>query len=124
MPISRFADWDSFLIAPGATDSPVAFCADLSPGSVLSAYRHGIVPFPAATEYLRDVNEFRYEDEVDAGLIGLVGDDDPYWAAWWCPDPRPLIGVGEVHPTSTLTIRSVKPGSASAGSSSPGLPTP
>jgi leucyl/phenylalanyl-tRNA--protein transferase len=97
MTISRFPDWDSFEIAPGAADYPVAFCADLGPASVLSAYRHGIVPFPAATEYLRDVNEFRYEDEVDAGLIGLVGDNDPYWTAWWCPDPRPLIGVGEVH---------------------------
>jgi leucyl/phenylalanyl-tRNA---protein transferase len=99
MPVSRFPDWDAFAIAPDATDCPVAFCGDLSPASVLGAYRHGIVPFPAATEYLRDVNEFRYEDEVDAGLIGLVGDadDDPYWAAWWCPDPRPLIGVGDVH---------------------------
>jgi leucyl/phenylalanyl-tRNA---protein transferase len=99
MPVSRFPDWDSFEIGPGAADCPVAFCGDLSPDSVLSAYRRGIVPLPAATEYLRDVNEFRYEDEVTAGLIGLVGDtgDDPYWAAWWCPDPRPLIGVGEVH---------------------------
>jgi leucyl/phenylalanyl-tRNA---protein transferase len=99
MAISRFPDWDRFELAPGAVDGPVAFCGDLSPDSLLSAYQHGIVPFPAATEYLRDVNEFRYEDEVAAGLIGLVGDtgDDPYRAAWWCPDPRPLIEVGEVH---------------------------
>jgi leucyl/phenylalanyl-tRNA--protein transferase len=99
MPISRFPDWERFEMAPGAVDCPVAFCADLSPDNVLSAYQHGIVPFPAASEYLRDVNEFRYEGDVAAGLIGLVGDtgDDPYWAAWWCPDPRPLIGVGEVH---------------------------
>jgi leucyl/phenylalanyl-tRNA--protein transferase len=99
MPISRFPDWDRFELAPGAVDCPVAFCADLSPASVLSAYRRGIVPFPAATGYLRDVNEFRYEDQVNAGLIGLVGapGDDPYWAAWWSPDPRPLIAVDEVH---------------------------
>ncbi|HEY1624131.1 MAG TPA: leucyl/phenylalanyl-tRNA--protein transferase [Streptosporangiaceae bacterium] len=99
MPISRVPDWDSFEIAPEAVDCPVAFCADLSPDSVLTAYRRGIVPFPAATEYLRDVNEFRYEDAVESGLIGLVGapDEDPYWAAWWCPDPRPLIGVDGVH---------------------------
>ena len=99
MPVRRFPDWDNFEIATGAVDCPVAFGADLSPASVLNAYRHGIVPLPAATEYLRDLNEFRYEDEVAAGLIGLVGDtgDDPYRAAWWCPDPRPLIGVGEVH---------------------------
>jgi leucyl/phenylalanyl-tRNA---protein transferase len=66
---------------------------------VLCAYRRGIVPLPAADEYLRDINEFRYEDQVAAGLIGLVGDDgdDPYWAAWWCPDPRPVIALDEVH---------------------------
>jgi leucyl/phenylalanyl-tRNA---protein transferase len=95
----RYPDWDSFRMAPDMVDGPIAFCADLSPDSVLGAYRHGIVPFPAATEYLRDLNEFRYEDGVAAGQIGLVGDagDDPYWAAWWCPDPRPLIGVDEVH---------------------------
>ena len=22
---------------------------------------------------------------------------DPYWVAWWSPDPRPVIGVGHVH---------------------------
>jgi leucyl/phenylalanyl-tRNA---protein transferase len=99
MAARRFPGWDGFEPAPGAVDCPVAFCADLSPGSVLGAYRRGIVPFPAATEYLRDVNEFKYEDEVAAGLIALVGDpaDDPYWAAWWSPDPRPLIEVGDVH---------------------------
>ena len=21
----------------------------------------------------------------------------PYWVAWWSPDPRPVISVGEVH---------------------------
>jgi leucyl/phenylalanyl-tRNA---protein transferase len=36
---------------------------------------------------------------VAAGTIALVGDEgaDPYWAAWWSPDPRPVIGAGEVH---------------------------
>ena len=66
---------------------------------MLAACRRGIVPFPAADEYLRDINEFRYEQRVADGLIGIVGDpaDDPYRAAWWCPDPRPVIDVGGVH---------------------------
>jgi leucyl/phenylalanyl-tRNA--protein transferase len=107
MPASRYPDWESFTFPaappdPGSGDGgdrPVAFCADLSPASVLGAYRRGIVPLPASDDYVRTLNEFRYEVEVAAGTIGIVGDeeDDPYWAAWWSPDPRPVIGVGHVH---------------------------
>jgi leucyl/phenylalanyl-tRNA--protein transferase len=99
MPVSRFPDWESFKITPNARDCPVAFCADLSPDSVLGAYKNGIFPFPAPDEYARNVNEFRYEDRVSDGVIGLVGSahDDPYWVAWWSPDPRPVIKVGNVH---------------------------
>ena len=84
---------------PGADDAPVAFCADLSPASVLGAYRRGIIPLPASDEYFRTLNEFRYEDQVAAGTIAIVGDEaaDPYWVAWWSPDPRPVIGAGDVH---------------------------
>ena len=68
---------------------------------MLSAYRHGLIPFPAPDEYHRTLNEVRYEDQVAAGLIGLIGADgngtDPYTVAWWCPDPRPVIAAGQVH---------------------------
>jgi leucyl/phenylalanyl-tRNA--protein transferase len=99
MTVTRHRDWASLEIAPGAGGIPVAFCADLSPASILGAYRRGIFPFPAADEYARDVNEFRYEDQVADGLISLVGDPggDPYRVAWWSPDPRPVIAVGRVH---------------------------
>lgn len=97
MPVSYFPDWDSFEIAASAGDMPVAFCGDLSPASLLSAYRRGIVPLPAGSEYARDIIEFQYEEQVENGLIAVVGDADPYLAAWWCPDPRPVIGVADVH---------------------------
>lgn len=97
MPVSYFPDWDSFRIPAGAGDVPVAFCGDLSPASVLGAYRHGIVPLPVDSEYARDITEFRYEEQVAAGLIAVVADTDPYLAAWWCPDPRPVIGADSVH---------------------------
>ncbi|MFY9931889.1 MAG: leucyl/phenylalanyl-tRNA--protein transferase [Streptosporangiaceae bacterium] len=101
MPVSRYPDWASF--ASGAelspADGPVAFGADLSPASVLGAYRHGLIPLPAPDEYFRTLNEVRYEDLVADGTIAMVGreDSDPYWVAWWSPDPRPVIGVGQVH---------------------------
>jgi leucyl/phenylalanyl-tRNA--protein transferase len=99
MTVRHYPDWESFTIAPSARDCPVAFGADLSPGSVLGAYKNGIFPLPAPHEYARDVNEFRYEDQVSDGVIALVGStgDDPYRVAWWSPDPRPVIKAGSVH---------------------------
>ena len=96
MPVSRYRDWESFEFQP-PDGGPVAFSADLSPASVLAAYRRGIIPLPAPDEYFRTLNEFRYGQQVEAGAIGLVGGGDSYWAAWWSPDPRPVIGVGQVH---------------------------
>jgi leucyl/phenylalanyl-tRNA--protein transferase len=95
-----YPDWDSFRLSAEVTDGPVAFGADLRPDSVLSAYRHGIIPFPAADEYHRTLHEVRYEDQVAAGLIGLVGDPaagDPYAVAWWSPDPRLVLAADRVH---------------------------
>jgi leucyl/phenylalanyl-tRNA--protein transferase len=99
MPVRRYPDWESFDFAGTAVDGPVAFGADLSPASVLGAYRRGIIPLPAADEHLRAINEFRYEDLVAGGTIALVGalHGDPYRVAWWSPDPRPVIGAGRVH---------------------------
>src|SRR5450756_2816643 len=104
MRASRYRDWASFTFpvgcaAAGSGGAPVAFCADLSPASVLGAYRRGIIPMPAPDEYFRTLNEVRFEDQVRSGTIGIVGSeaDDPYWVAWWSPDPRPVIDVGGVH---------------------------
>jgi leucyl/phenylalanyl-tRNA--protein transferase len=96
----RYPDWEALEIGPdGPAGLPVAFCADLSPASVLGAYRRGLFPMPAPDEQFRAINEFQYEDLVADGTIGLVGrqDGDPYWVAWWSPDPRPVIGTGGVH---------------------------
>jgi len=103
MSASRYSDWASVELPPSpdaaGSDRPVAFCADLSPGSVLAAYRRGVFPMPAPGDYWRDLNEIRYEDQVAAGTIAIVGDDraDPYQVAWWSPDPRPVIAARGVH---------------------------
>ena len=103
MPASRYPGWESFRFpapaADGDGDGPVAFCPDLSPASVLGAYQRGIIPLPASKDYFSILSEFRYEDQVAAGSIAVVGDGRgyPYSVAWWSPDPRPVIGVGAVH---------------------------
>ena len=99
MPVSHYPDWDAFEIGSRPADRPVAFCANLSPASVLGAYRHGVFPFPAPDEYMRNFHEFRHEQDVADGVIAIVGaaDEDPYWAAWWSPDPRPVLEVASVH---------------------------
>ena len=76
MPVSHYPDWASFEIGSRRADRPVAFCADLSPASVLGAYRHGVLPFPAADEYVRDIHEFRHEQDVANGVIAIVGTVD------------------------------------------------
>jgi hypothetical protein len=112
-PPVRYPDWESLEIVPGLGSLgpggsggsgglglgglPVAFCADLSPASVLGAYRRGVIPMPAPDEHFRTVNEYRYEDLVADGTIAVVGRGDPYWVAWWSPDPRPVILAGGVH---------------------------
>jgi len=101
MPVRRYPGWAELRFPPAtAADTPVAFCADLSPASVLDAYRHGIIPIPAPDEFFRTVNEVKYEDQVADGTIAVVGGDardDPYWVAWWSPDPRPVIAAGHAH---------------------------
>jgi leucyl/phenylalanyl-tRNA--protein transferase len=99
MPVTHYPDWDSFEVGSRPADRPVAFCSDLSPESVLGACRHGLIPFPAADEYVRNVHEFRYEQDVADGVIGIVGsmDEDPYWAAWWSPDPRLVLEAANIH---------------------------
>lgn len=102
MPASRYPDWESFEFPAGLAGSagqPVAFCADLSPASVLGACRRGVIPLPAPDEYFRTLNEVRYEDQVADGAIAVVGAErgDPYWAAWWSPDPRLVLAADGVH---------------------------
>ena len=99
MAVSSYSDWASLDMSSAPADSPVAFCGDLSPASLLGAYKRGIVPFPANDEYSRNIEEFRYEDKVAEGVIAMVGSDrgDPFSVAWWSPDPRLVMKVGSSH---------------------------
>ena len=90
----RYPDWASLEIGPaglsGTGDFPVAFCADLSPASVLGAYWRGLFPMPAPDEQFRTINEVRYEDLVADGTIGLVGSGAATRTGW--RGGRPIRG--------------------------------
>ncbi|GAA1217520.1 hypothetical protein GCM10009665_04220 [Kitasatospora nipponensis] len=99
--------WDALDLAGAPGDAPAAFCADLSSEGLLAAYRCGLFPLPAADEYARSLNEVLFEDQVAAGAIALLGEDDqtPYRVAWWSPDPRPVIRLDRVRLGSRLARR-------------------
>lgn len=79
-------------------EGPVAFGDDLSPQTLIDAYRHGLYPFPAGTDEQRLLNEMMYESEVASGSVKVLdGSAEPYAVAWCSPDPRPLILVGQAR---------------------------
>ncbi|HEV2780417.1 MAG TPA: leucyl/phenylalanyl-tRNA--protein transferase [Actinophytocola sp.] len=86
--------WESLDLSGAAADGPVAFHDDLSPATLLEAYRHGLYPFPADTEEQRLLHEITAEIGIAAGQITVLdGGADPYAVAWCSPDPRPVIPV-------------------------------
>ncbi|GJF27749.1 leucyl/phenylalanyl-tRNA--protein transferase [Kitasatospora sp. NE20-6] len=90
--------WPTVDLGRAPADAPAAFCADLTPDSLLAGYRAGAFPLPAADQYALWMNEARHEDEVAAGTVAAPADDaadgTAYGVAWWCPDPRPVIRPG------------------------------
>lgn len=65
---------------PATADSEdlIAVGADLAPGTMLSAYRRGLFPMGVGP-----------------------GGSDPI--GWWCPDPRGVIGPGDLHVSRSLS---------------------
>jgi leucyl/phenylalanyl-tRNA--protein transferase len=86
--------WASVELADAPAEGPVAFHDDLSPRSILDAYRHGLYPFPADTDEQRLLHEILFEAEIAARRVRVLdGIGDPYAVAWYSPDPRPIIVV-------------------------------
>lgn len=105
--VNRCPDWEALDVRKAAPDGPVAFSADLSPASLLAAYRAGVYPFPASDEYTRVLNEVVFAEQVEEGHIPLVGEEsaDPYAVSWWSPDPRPVLPVSAAHLSRSLARR-------------------
>ncbi|MET9182766.1 leucyl/phenylalanyl-tRNA--protein transferase [Kitasatospora aureofaciens] len=93
-------------LQPADGERPVAFGGVLGPEQLLTAYRYGLFPLPAADEYASAYNEAVYGEAVEAGEVVLLpGAEDPYALAWWSPDPRPVLRPGEVRLPRRLARR-------------------
>ncbi|NUJ99550.1 leucyl/phenylalanyl-tRNA--protein transferase [Streptomyces lunaelactis] len=97
--VTRCDSWRSLDLSSASAGGPVAFCADLSPETILEGYRAGLYPFPAQDAYACELNEALFEANVAAGSIAIVGSGErnPYEVAWWSPDPRPVAPPGGIH---------------------------
>ncbi|MFH9348989.1 leucyl/phenylalanyl-tRNA--protein transferase [Kitasatospora sp. NPDC017646] len=87
-------------------ERPVAFGGELGPERLLTAYRYGLFPLPAADEYASAYNEAVYAGAVEAGEVAVLpGAEDPYTLAWWSPDPRPVLRPAQVRLPRRLARR-------------------
>ncbi|MEV0899967.1 leucyl/phenylalanyl-tRNA--protein transferase [Actinoplanes sp. NPDC049802] len=102
-PVRPRSVWHHLDLTRAPADGPVAFGDDLSPRTLLDAYRRGLYPFPAPGLEHQLLNELSHADEVASGRIALqTGSRDPYSVAWCSPDPRPVITVPGAHVQRSL----------------------
>lgn len=91
--IGTATPWQTFDLTDAPVEGPVAFHNDLSPHTLLDAYRHGLYPFPNEADEQKIMIELTYE-----GKVPVLGERaDPYAVAWCSPDPRPVIFVDQLH---------------------------
>lgn len=96
-PVRPQSAWERLDLTAAPADGPVAFGDDLSPCSLLDAYRQGLYPFPSTTVEHQLINELTYEPDVAAGRVALqTSSREPYGVAWCSPDPRPVIPIAQV----------------------------
>lgn len=77
---------------------PVAVGADLSPATLLSAYREGMFVFPSGDGRRLAHLEANYGADLRSGRIAVLGDSWPGFSLpWFDPDPRPVLRPRDVH---------------------------
>lgn len=82
----RRPTWSALDLSGAPGDAPAVFCADLTPESLLAAYRRGLFPMPAADDFARSLNEALFEDRVFGGAIAVLGEGRP--PTRWPGGPR------------------------------------
>jgi leucyl/phenylalanyl-tRNA--protein transferase len=76
----------------------VAVGADLSPATLVSAYREGMFVFPSGEGRRLEFLEANYGADLRAGRIAVLGGSWPGFSLpWFDPDPRPVLRPRDVH---------------------------
>lgn len=77
---------------------PVAVGADLTPETLLSAYREGMFAFPSGDGRRLERLEATYGADLRAGRIAVLGNSWPGFSLpWFDPDPRSVLRPCDVH---------------------------
>jgi leucyl/phenylalanyl-tRNA--protein transferase len=99
--------WDHVPEWNGPGDAPAAVGGDLSPPTMIGAYRRGIVPWtPTDPGTAAELTEAFGADITAGTVLNLSPDQQPSLdLAWWDPDPRCVIHPGNVHISRTLRWR-------------------
>jgi leucyl/phenylalanyl-tRNA--protein transferase len=87
---------------------PVAIGGEITPGSLLGAYRRGLFCQPRTDPEQIELNRALYEPDVRSGDIPVLpGGGDPYALLWWSPPVRYVIPADGVRlgRTSRRAIR-------------------
>jgi leucyl/phenylalanyl-tRNA---protein transferase len=118
--------WDAVApeLPPGG-EAPVAVGGDLSPATMVGAYRRGVFPWPAMDPATAAEIRGHFAGDVAAGRIPVLGGrraarqarrasrpgrrspgrSDALDLPWWSPDPRAVVPAGGMHISGTLRAR-------------------
>ncbi len=98
---------DPWLPAAGDAEAPVAVGGDLTPATMIGAYRRGIFPWPALDPAAAADLADRFGTAVADGTIPALDARQPATLdlPWWSPDPRGVLVCGAVHVSRTLAWR-------------------
>ncbi len=91
----------------GPGDGPVAFGGDLSPATLVGAYRRGVFPWPLDDPATAADTPGHREQAAAGRRLPNLSRDARGRAdlAWWSPDPRGVLPVGRVHVSDSLFKR-------------------
>ncbi|SEG18518.1 leucyl/phenylalanyl-tRNA--protein transferase [Nonomuraea solani] len=83
--------------------TPLAVGGELTPETLLGAYRRGIFCQPRSDRDIIARNEATYAPDVKAGHIPVLpGPGNPYATLWWSPASRYAIPVREINVSRSL----------------------
>jgi len=96
--------WDGFRTGGDPHTGPVAVGGDLSPATLVGAYRIGLFPWPTSDPILNRALDREYGRDVRRGDIPSLtpGQKNAWRLPWWSPDPRGILTPESLHVSRSL----------------------